>query len=441
MCNEGRAMMKHNFHKLVEWLLPRPPAILERAGFTPGVYHYLRESGGGTYTRFHLRAERSGAGLLLANATAAARLHPSGVIIAKGILEGEPAPRIKARLEKVFSGLTPAQADADIAAVGRIINTLDTPGDNYPILNLDDPSFSPKAELLDRPLSADVPLAEPERLLPILDRLWELGIPHATIVAGAEPNPVWLVRAVERAQDLGMIAGVRGRASDLGPPSLVEDLAQAGVDHVNVLYLSANPAIHDALAGPGDHAQAEAVIGRIHAREVCPVVEVALVEPTLAVIEDTLEAVERLGVHNAGFYAVASVESADGPLRAALMSQAARLVEEAAADADVRFLWYAPRRYTPGMTLAQQVQLGPRCSGDLAIRVEPDGSVLAARGPARSVGNLLHESWETIQTHPVYRQYRQRLLSDTHCDDCPGLAVCGADCPRDPAGWAEVKLP
>jgi hypothetical protein len=29
--------------------------------------------------------------------------------------------------------------------------------------------------------------------------------------------------------------------------------------------------------------------------------------------------------------------------------------------------------------------------------------------------------------------------SDTHCGQCPGLAICAADCPRAPAGWAEGK--
>ena len=62
----------------------------------------------------------------------------------------------------------------------------------------------------------------------------------------------------------------------------------------------------------------------------------------------------------------------------------------------VRFLWYAPLEFSPQLGLAEQVRMGPRASGDLAIRVEADGSVLAARGPARAAGNLLRDDWETI---------------------------------------------
>ena len=54
----------------------------------PGLHHYMREARG-TYTRFYLRVEPDGRGLLLANATAAARLNQSGVIIAKGLFDGQ----------------------------------------------------------------------------------------------------------------------------------------------------------------------------------------------------------------------------------------------------------------------------------------------------------------------------------------------------------------
>jgi radical SAM protein with 4Fe4S-binding SPASM domain len=71
------------------------------------------------------------------------------------------------------------------------------------------------------------------------------------------------------------------------------------------------------------------------------------------------------------------------------------------------------------------------------VRIGPDGSVIPARGPNRAAGNLLSDSWEAIAGSPVYRAYQERIASDTHCDDCPGLAICAADCPRNPAGWAD----
>jgi radical SAM protein with 4Fe4S-binding SPASM domain len=426
-----------DFMQLIRRLIPGPKLPLARLGIKPGLYHYMREAEG-TFTRFHLRVDSTGNGLLLANASAAARLRPTGVIIAKGLLDGHEEADIVDRLMSAFQDATPWQAGEDVERVRGIISTLDTPGDNYPILNLADPSFSPEVTPLDLPLSADVPLAGPELMVPILDRLWELGIPHVTLIAGDEPDAAGLVRAVGRAEDLGMIAGVRARGSDLVQGSLIEDLAQAGVDHVNVLYLSAQAEVHDALAGAGDHPKAVEALAAVHENEVCPVAEVALVETTSEGIEETLESLAVRGIVNACFFAVTMAEgkSSGGAVAADELIQVARLVEESAEESEVRYLWYPPVRFHLGSLLAVEVRRGPRCGGDHAVRVEPDGSVIPARGPYRSAGNLLKDKWEKIHRDRVFRDYRARVETDTHCDDCPGLVICAADCPRDPAGWA-----
>ena len=409
-----------------------------KAGIQPGLYHYLREESGAP-TRFHLRVESSGTGLLLANAAAAARLRPSGVIIAKGILEEEDEATVTDRLTAAFGRLAPERIAADVRQVRELIAALGAPGDNYPILNLADPAFTPEAEPLDRPLSADVPLAGPPRIEPILQRLWDLAIPHVTLIAGDAPDLGDLVRAVERAGDLGLITGVRAPGSVLSQGTLIRDLAQAGVDHVDVLYLAADAGVHDALAGPGDHEQATAALAAIQENEVCPVAEIALVESTFECIDQTLASLASQGVRNACFYAVAMAagKSSGGAVRGDQLVEAARAVEEAAAEALVRYLWYPPVRFYLGRSLSGLVLRGPRCSGDAAVRVEPDGSVIPARGPRHAAGNLLTDSWERIRRSRTYRKYRRRVETDTHCDRCPGLAICAADCPRDPAGWAE----
>ena len=102
----------------------------------------------------------------------------------------------------------------------------------------------------------------------------------------------------------------------------------------------------------------------------------------------------------------------------------------------IRHLWYPPRQRAEGVSLAEQVRQGPRTSGDHAIRVENDGSVYVARGPWQAVGNILHDDWEVIAANETYEAYRKRVQTDTHCDECPGLAICAADCPRTSAGWA-----
>jgi radical SAM protein with 4Fe4S-binding SPASM domain len=288
-------------------------------------------------------------------------------------------------------------------------------------------------------LSADLPAAPPEHLEPILRRLWDFGIPHVTLVAGKTTEPAWLVRAVELAEDLGLIAGVRGLASILNQGTLLHDLAQAGLDHMNIIYLSEDPAIHDRWTCPGDQQEAQRCLEAAQKLEICPVAEIPLIEATWQRIDQTLTALATRGIHTAGFYAIVvrSGIAGGGALEADRLIQVAQWVEESASQAQVRFLWYPPVCFHLGQSLGTLVVRGPRCSGDTAIRVEPDGSVLPARGPAQSAGNLLQDSWEKIARTPVMRRYLARLRSDTRCPECPGLVLCAADCPRHPEGWAQ----
>ncbi len=411
--------------------IPQAQTVVE-----PGLYHYMRETDG-MYTRFHLRVEPDGRGLLLANASASARLSPTGVLIAKELLDGIGQEQVLHDLEANFRGASNETMAQDVERVGRLINRLSNAEDNYPIGNLEDAAVSPYEAQLLAPLEADIPLASPEKLLPIINRLWDVAIPHVTFLVPENPQAAYLVRAVERAEDLGLIAGVRGRATDLSQGELLYDLAMAGVDHVTVVYASADTAVHDALLGQGDHALIEPVIRAIQQYEVAPVAEIPLVKETVAGLEVALAALQALGEHNYSFFAIVDeAEAGDGALTASAMPQTADLVEEMASQMDVRFVWQPPVQRDRTFSLAEQVRYGPRCSGDAAVRIEPDGEVIPPRGPYQSAGNILTHDWNRIWNNRAFRNYRERVESPTRCDDCPGLAICAADCPRKMAGWA-----
>ncbi|MBN2391856.1 MAG: hypothetical protein JXR84_14105 [Anaerolineae bacterium] len=407
----------------------------------PGIYHAMQEAEG-TYTRFHLRVERDGSGMLIANAAAAARLSPTGVLIAKDLLDGKSADTVLQDLVANFKGASEDVMRADIAKVEALIDQIITPGDTYPVFNLDDAALSPYDAQLIAPLQASLPLAEPEKLAPILEKLWDAGIPHVTLLAPQAPDAAHLVRAVERAEDLGMIAGVRGRASDLWDLELLTSLAQAGVDHITFIYAADDPAVHDALCGAGDHAAATALLAWLEENQLCAVAEVPLVQSTLFALNTTVFTLIAQGADNIAFVAYVTTDEAlaeqDGIFTADAMPQVATMVEEVANEAQARFIWDPPVERDPAHSLAEQVQCGPRCSGDVAVRVEPDGNVIPPRGPYQSAGNLLAMPWNAIWEHEVFRRYRERVEAPTHCDHCPGLAICAADCPREPAGWAQL---
>jgi radical SAM protein with 4Fe4S-binding SPASM domain len=430
-----------NWKSFTQRFAARRGSPAARVGIKPGLYHYMRPYDG-AQARFHLRVNTGGSGVLLANAASAVRLHPSGVIIAKGLLEGQAESAIVEKLERAFRGVTAQQAAADIKQVLSLIASLERPHREYPILNPADPSFSPRAAPLERPMSADVPLCKPFYMEPILRRLWDEGIPHATIVVGKNPAEKDMIRAVEKGEDLGLITGVRGRGSDLAHCARIPELAQAGLDHLDIYCLSTDAQIHDSLVGQNDYKFAVKALVMAQKREVCPVAVLALVKPTLATIDGTLAAIADHGVVNACLFAIATTdpaEQAGGALLADELVQAAAMAAETAERYRLRLLWYPPVRYNPELPLGDQVCRGPRTSGDSAIRVDTDGYVVPARGPYHSPGNIVKESWDVIAKRAVYVDYWRRLQADTHCPTCPGLAICAADCPRNPEGWAAAE--
>jgi radical SAM protein with 4Fe4S-binding SPASM domain len=425
--------------RLRRWFIPSKAAI--PPPIESGLYHYMQESDG-AYTRFHLRVEPDGQGMLLANATAAARLSPTGVIMAKELLDGRSPEAVVDNIKKGYRGANEDVIQTDVARVAGLLNTLASPDDNYPIINFNEIQIDVFQSQLMAPLEANIPLAAPDKIVPVLDKLWDIGIPHVTFLVPENPNAQHIVHAVERAEDLGLIAGVRGRATDLMQENLIQDVAMAGVDHITVLYASADADIHNALVGEGDHALMDALYQTIQANEVSAVAEIPLVVSTYDVLRQTLIQLMDAGIHNYSFFAIVapeemSEEDRDGALTAQAMPQTAAWVEEIASEADVRFLWQPPVQRDPRISLAGQVQQGPRCSGDAAARVEPTGEVIPPRGPYQVTGNILKQEWPTIWQHEAFERYRERVAAPTRCLDCPGLVICEADCPREQVGWAQ----
>jgi radical SAM protein with 4Fe4S-binding SPASM domain len=431
-------MVKKN--DLPSWLVARPTP--RSPTVEPGIYHYSRDDAG-TYTRFHLRIDPDSRGNLLVNATVAARLSPSGAMIAKGLLDGKSTNDIIISIKKNFRGAPQEKLESDINQVATIISDLSLPGDNYPIINLDDSVVSTYAARLMAPMRADIPVAPDSDITKILDRLWDVGIPHVTFIYGKGSEAKHLVSSIERAEDLGMIAGVRGRAKDLGFVGVARDLAYAGADYISLFYASSDDRTHDSLLGEGDFRSVEPLFAEIRDLEVTRVAEIPLVFTTIDALGDTLFSLRQMDVSNVNFFAIALPDGAQnggesGALSASALPQLADLVEEWASESAVRYVWQPSIWRNLDIDLATQVQMGARCSDDLSVRIEPGGDVIPARGLYESAGNILIDEWESIWNHRSFRRYRERVQMPTRCEECPGLAICAADCPRQVSGWSRM---
>ncbi len=393
-------------------------------------------------TRFHLRVDPDGGGILLANAAAAAYLSPAGVIIARMLLEGRDEHAIRAEVLRRFPRAPQAQVQADLEAMRRLIADLAAPGDNYPITNFDDPDPGGWTRILAAPLRADVEQTDPDSAERIITTLWAAGVPHITILAQPQADRGELPRLVQIAEDIGMICGLRAVASWL-EPQVIQDAALVGLDHLDLLYVSPDDADHDRLTTPGDLQRVLAAFRQCRELELSPVAQVPALDANADILDDIVRELRDVGVNNVVCFALACPDDDEagdkaGALPARSLPQVATVLIEAAEEARVRYIWTPPVRFDPTRSLAQQVQAGPRTAGDIAVRVRADGSVLPPRGRG-CAGNLLTDAWEDIWANECFTRYHQRLRAPTRCPQCPDLPICAADCPKDPAGWSDDR--
>lgn len=120
--------------RLLSWMLPKrhkPPKPIPR--FVP----YLHDENG-AITRFHLRVEPDGQGMLLANAAAAARLNPTGVVMVKQLLDGDPPDAVLNDVLSRYKGASRETVAADLQQVRSLLSSLTSPDDNYPIINFNE---------------------------------------------------------------------------------------------------------------------------------------------------------------------------------------------------------------------------------------------------------------------------------------------------------------
>ena len=402
----------------------------------PGLRHFTGEADGRP-VRYHLRVDPDGAGLVVVNASAACRLSPSGVLVAAELLGGAADEAVVRRLLATFRGVDGARAAADVARVREALRRMTREGGCGPLVSLDESGATARRHALSAPLGADL-WVEAEVPAERLRLLWDAGVPHAVfaLAPGASAEP--LVAAVERAEDLGLVAGVRARATDLTGDGLLERLAAAGLDHLDLGWAGSEAGVHDALFGKGDFDRALRLVESSRALELFVSAVIPLTAPWAYDLDDEVASLAAAGVRAAAVWAVAvdADEGTDGAVPRRALRQVATIAEEAADRRGLAVTWCAPVERDPARTLAEQVCRGPRVVGEATVRVEADGAVVPPVGPPGSAGRLGVDAWASIWGHEAFRAWREETADLPRCGTCPGLAVCRDGCPAEPATWA-----
>lgn len=450
---------------------------------------------------FHLRVHADGSGLLFVDLGDPVHLNPTAALLVWFALEGRSCRQALRRLRRWFPKGTPSEkakaVEAVFAWVGRLksgdaccalrslaeIDALDAAlasETQAPSVSLgpdgtDDPLPASWAERrpifslpVQAPYKADVALLygcnnqcghcynppERRRQPPMSFETWrqvvrklaDLGVPHV-ILTGGEPTLCDdLPERIRLARQYGLAAGLNTNGRRLADPAFTAQLAQAGLDHVQITLASSRPETHNRLCRAG--ATVENVLGDPFAETVRGVqnaldaglhtlTNTTLTRRNAQEVETLVDFLYQLGIRTFAMNGIIrsgrGKEFSDALTEEELGPVLVR-VRDRAAELGMRFLWYTPTCYCRFSPL--ELELGPRrCNAaQYSICIEPNGDVLPCQSYYQPAGNLLRDPWPTVWESPLFRRLRGRVQDPAGaglpeaCWQCPDLSVCGGGC-------------
>ena len=419
---------------------------------TPGIYGYTHIIPGG-HARIHLRVEKYGRGLLLINANRAVHLNPTATLMAWLVLEGRSEAEAVAYLRNRYQ-VASKTARSDFAEVRDQIEQLIKPDGACPIHELELDLLPPFSETPSAPYRMDLALTYrcnancphcynlrprnyPEMTTDqwrrVIDQLWEIGIPHICFTGGEPTLREDLGELISHAEAKGQITGLLTNGIRLSDRSYVENLLDAGLDHVQITIESHLPEEHDRMVGiSGAWDRTVQGIRNVLQYGLYVMTNTTLLAGNTPYIGDTIDFLADLGVPTVGCNAL--IYSGRGRtvgtgIPEDDLAPVLEIVRARTNQHGQRLIWYTPTQYCHFDPV--QMQLGVKgCSAArYNMCVEPDGAVIPCQSYYEPVGNILLDSWESIWNHDLSLWLRERRYVPKECNACPMLKECGGGCP------------
>jgi radical SAM protein with 4Fe4S-binding SPASM domain len=430
--------------------------LLDRKSFLDdpqsGVHHYRREEEG-EKSRIHLRIDPDGHGTLIVNANRILHLNPTAALMAFFILE-EISEKEAVRQIRQKYRVSASQTRTDLGILRGQLEELIRPDGACPIHELGLETVMPFSARPTAPYRLDLALTyrcnndcahcynvegrqmdelSTAEWIHILDRAWELGVPHIIFTGGEPTLRDDLPELIAHAERNGQITGLNTNARRLTDAQYVEKLAQAGLDHVQITLESSEAEIHDQMVRTkGAFTQTVNGLKNVLASPLYVMTNTTMLQTNVETIPATLDFLAGLGVLTIGLNALihAGRGSAVGtglaePDLAGLLAIARQKTE----SHGQRLIWYTPTQYCSFDPMS--LDLGVKgCTAALYnMCVEPDGNVLPCQSYYQPLGNLLADEWDTIWNHELAIRLRERRNLPVKCVGCALLAECGAGCP------------
>ena len=428
-----------------------------------GVYHFQRQEGADK-VRMHLRIDPDGKGLLLVNASRAYHLNPTAAFMAFLILKSVPEQSVLKLLQNKYS--VPVQvAKVDYQQLKSDLDTLILPGSICPIHDLELETTAPFSQRPSAPYRMDLaityrcnnacahcynararnyPELSTQQWLKILDKLWDVGIPHIVFTGGEPTLRSDLPELIAHAEKNGQITGINTNGRRLKDQVFLDKLVQSGLDHIQITLESHLAAIHDEMVmHPGAWEETTAGLKNALKTHLYVMTNTTLLQNNSPYLAGTLQYLADLRVPTLGLNAL--IHSGHGSSVGTGLAEAdlPPLLELARSSTKMhgqRLIWYTPTQYCHFDPM--MLELGVKgCSAALYnMCVEPDGAVIPCQSYYHSLGNVMNTPWDKIWNHDLAISLRERKNLPAACNQCSLLSECGGGCPLSRQQPLEIPI-
>ncbi len=416
-----------------------------------GLYHKRGEEGRFRGYRLHLRINDDGAGLLIINASRVIHLNKTAVHYIKCMMEGMDDETVAADICSQYRVRSKQALDDYRALKEKVLSLASSPHpgpENFIGMERVDLFSVP----LTAPYRSDIVLTYRcnnrcphcyvgrEKPFPemntgdwkqVLQKLWDIGIPHITFTGGEPTLRDDLEELISFAEEIGLVTGLitNGRLLER---ERVSRLVAAGLDHVQITIESFNEDTHNHMVGASAWRQTVNGIENCLKTPLYVLTNTTLTKENGAEIEKTISFLKSLGLErfavNSLIYAGHGRGVGTG-IAEEDVGTYVHTIKQKAEAADMDFIWYTPTHYCVFDPCVAGV--GPKqCSAaKYNIAVEPNGDVIPCQSYFESMGNILADPWERIWESDLARYLRNREYIEEKCKVCPDLNLCGNGCP------------
>lgn len=414
------------------------------------MFHLRNEE---TFTRMHLRKEKKGQGILIVNANRIFHLNKTATEFIEYIIKEMKDEEIIRKMVNKYN-VHESEIRTDLMNLKIAIEDIVNKPDIDPVQELFDEDMEIERMIFSAPLRMDLAITykcnnkcvkcyvekkreikelKTEEWKKVLDKLWDIGVPHVTFTGGEPTTRKDLVKLVEYAEDIGIVTGLITNGRNLKDKNLVDELVAAGIDHFQITIESHLPEVHDKLTGvKGSWEETVEGIKNVVPTPVFIMTNTTLVPENINEIDKTIEFLASLGIDH---FAANGIIKAGGGKNDSLdltveeLNKTLDTIMKKAEEMKMRFLWYSPTRYCEFNPVKKGLGVKQCTAANIAMAIEPDGQVIPCQSYFDTLGNILTTPWKKIWNHKTAKRIRKRKYLPQECKKCPEKEICGGGCP------------